>query len=359
MFATIPKSTLLAMQSSPRSVMPSRTTLSCLSCVRLTVPPENPFEIQLRATDLDLHLVRSFTLPEPAVGGSVLVPYREFSRLRPVGAAVHLFVRGDHAVFADTTGGPSYALENQPGESFPTDPPRPGDGATTVLGKDFFEALHSCLPFVSEDETRYVLCGVFATPADTVATCGRRLITIAARGPSVPIIIPTKACKALHTLFGTGATVHISPAGDYATFTAPGLSLHSRLILGNFPNYHQVIPSREQAAQTLTFSLPENVHDFLAKLNPITDRKAVRISRASRYAVRLHHPAGTLATPAAISGDFAEFGADPAFFASCLKAAGPTLHLIDPFSPVTFRSPTATAVCMPMRICAPEVIAAT
>lgn len=142
MFATIPKPILLAMQASPRSVMPSRTTLSCLSCVRLTVPPENPFEIQLRATDLDLHLVRSFTLPEPAVAGSVLVPYREFSRLRPDGAAVHLFVRDDHAVFSDTAGGPSYALENQPAEQFPADPPNSPDGATTVLGKDFFEARH-------------------------------------------------------------------------------------------------------------------------------------------------------------------------------------------------------------------------
>ena len=154
MFATIPKPILLAMQASPRSVMPSRTTLSCLSCVRLTVPPENPFEIQLRATDLDLHLVRSFTLPEPAVAGSVLVPYREFSRLRPDGAAVHLFLRGDHAVFSDTAGGPSYALENQPAEQFPADPPNSPDGATTVLGKDFFEARHDLHPHRHQHDRR-------------------------------------------------------------------------------------------------------------------------------------------------------------------------------------------------------------
>lgn len=348
MFATIPLHILIAAQAAPRTFIAPGARLPILACVRLTVPDGHPHTLRLEATDLDQYLIREFTLPEPAVYGSIAIPYREFSRFLPTGPHAHLHLDGPHAVLTDPAGATA-RFEMQDLSQFP-DPPAIKPGPVRQLTTAFFHALRDCLPFVSTDQTRYVLNGVHTTPTQAVATDGRRLISIATAGTAVPVTWATHTCKSIIAAFPAGAS-YATTTDNWAVLTdsTAATTVIVRFIDGNYPNFRQVIPGHWN--ETVTFADPDKVHKFLARL-PVTGKgpSSVALQWRNANSVRLHHPKGELITPAAISGYFEPIAFNPAFFAAAIKAVGPTIRLIDPMSPGVLTSPTACAVLMPMRV---------
>lgn len=107
-------------------------------------------------------------------------------------------------------------------------------------------------PFISTEETRYYLNGVFFE-TDTsglelraVATDGHRLgsrkVTLpAATKPEGKFIVPREAVDALHKLIG-GAEVRVSFTDTHVEFTGNGVFIRSKLIDGTFPDWRRVVP---------------------------------------------------------------------------------------------------------------------
>lgn len=354
MFTVIPKHLLTVMQSAPRLVMPAKSTLRVLDCIRLTVDASDPFTLTLEATDLDRHLHKRFTLTEPAVPGTVLVPYREFARIKPTGSTPYLYLHQGKVLIADPSGGPSFSMDAWPSDDFPPQPVIPPDGPCCDFSA-VLPVLSAALPFASKDETRYVLNGVFVDTQAVVATDGRRLFRATVQGTPIPVILPTQSVRALIALFKSGpVSARFLPEGDAVSFTDGTTTLYTRTIHGNYPNYRQVIPDRAETTAILTLAKPEDVIEFLTAIPRSKRSNSVLISKASAHAIRLIHDSGSLTTPAAMDADFRESAFDPHFLADCIRSTGPTVHLIDPICPITFRSPTALSVLMPMRIAAPE-----
>jgi DNA polymerase-3 subunit beta len=105
---------------------------------------------------------------------------------------------------------------------------------------------------ISNDESRYVLNGVFLSFAESkltmVATDGRRLALVEhelefAKSNEVEAILPTKAVQELlRILGGEDAPLTISLAENQIAFDLGDIYLVSKLVEGKYPNYRQVIP---------------------------------------------------------------------------------------------------------------------
>jgi DNA polymerase-3 subunit beta len=353
MFATIPKDTLRAIQAAPKLIINAKSNLPVLACIKLTIPEGDPFTLRLEATDLDQYLRRDFKLPEPGVYGSALIPYRAFSRFLPTGDHVHLHLTHTEAVFTDPTGCTGRFELHRKLSDFPEPPKVATTGPYRELPVSFFTTLRECLPFVSTDETRYVLNGIHTTPTQAVATDGRRLLVKQVSGTPITVIWPTRCVKSIVAAFPTGANLTLDKSQNWAVLTTDDTTGIFRLIDGNYPNYRQIIPGEWN--ETLTFADPEKVEKFLSRIQP-ADSGAfiVTMEWHSPHAVLLHHKKGNLIAPAAISGWFDAIAFNPHFMASAIKAVGPTLRLIDPMSPGVFVGTGSAAVLMPMRIVTEE-----
>lgn len=107
---------------------------------------------------------------------------------------------------------------------------------------------------ISNDETRYVLNGVLISIKGNkmmfVATDGRRLAYSEKEfenkaGKDIDMIVPMKAIQELSKQLSWDGTVEVIPSQNQVIFNFGETFLVSRLIEGNFPNYEQVIPKKE------------------------------------------------------------------------------------------------------------------
>lgn len=105
---------------------------------------------------------------------------------------------------------------------------------------------------VSNDETRYVLNGVFmglkGDKITVVATDGRRLALMEhdmeiPKGAEAELILPTKAVNELERLLADKGDVKLSIGENQIVFELDGTTLASKLIEGTYPNFRQVIPT--------------------------------------------------------------------------------------------------------------------
>lgn len=118
------------------------------------------------------------------------------------------------------------------------------------------------LPAASTEETRYYLNGIcltqwsdpFAVSEDrdvtkdmpvAVATDGHRLMAV-----NVPsglgfdgAIVPRKACEIVAEI-GNPTEVHTYPSRTHMAFSWPGLTVTTKLIDGNFPDFQRVVPTQ-------------------------------------------------------------------------------------------------------------------
>jgi len=132
-------------------------------------------------------------------------------------------------------------------------PPAEAIETTTEITMPFWELakwLGKLAPYMSQDDTRYMLCGVYFTSEEDqllmVACDGHRLLKVT---PGVPVgelsaIVPAAAIKALNGLDAENVKLRFS-ANRVEVWSAEW-TLTSQLIDANYPNWKQVVPdSRE------------------------------------------------------------------------------------------------------------------
>ncbi len=240
-----------------QNVVSTRTTLPILSNVLVQAASGN---LSLTTTDLDVG-VRCKVEADVSKPGSTTLPARKlFSILKEV-VATEIEVDVDERNAASIRCGTSfYKIMGLPEEEFPRFPEAGAGKALKLEQSVLRDMLRKTGYAVSNDETRYVLNGVFmgikADKLTVVATDGRRLALIehdieVPKGGEAELILPTKAVGELERLLGDKGDVKLSIGENQILFDLDGTTLASKLIEGTYPNFRQVIPTETKERITL------------------------------------------------------------------------------------------------------------
>jgi len=229
-------------------IVDPRTSLPILSQVLLAT--EGP---ALRLTATDTETTVRVTVPGEALAeGRVTLPAQKFVELVRELAPLPVTVEADTpARITISCGSARYRLAGGPAEDFP-EPDLPADGAQVAPSAETLKAMLAQTSFaISADSSRYALTGLLVELAETtltmVATDGHRLALarcpVPPASPATAGIVPRKAVQQLGRLLRSGESANLTLAERAFAFTMPGMTLSTRLIDGQFPNYRAVIPS--------------------------------------------------------------------------------------------------------------------
>jgi len=232
-----------------QNVVSTRTTLPILSNVLLQASKNG---LTLTTTDLDVG-VRCRVEAEVSKEGSTSLPARKlFSILREVPAAEIEVEVDDRNAASIRCGSSFYKIMGLPEEEFPRFPEFGAGKALKIEQSVLRDMLRKTAYAVSNDETRYVLNGVFmglkGDKLTVVATDGRRLALIEhdieiPKGSEAELILPTKAVSELERLLADKGDVKLSIGENQILFELDSTTLASKLIEGTYPNFRQVIPT--------------------------------------------------------------------------------------------------------------------
>lgn len=213
--------------------------------------------LTMKATDAEISMtVRAEAAVEEA--GCAAIPARlllQYAKALPEGD-VELSASEDEGTATLTSGKSSIDLRCYSPKDFPALPafPDAADESFEVGAAALAGAIGKVLPFVSKDEKRPVLTGVLVAFADgsvrMVATDSYRMgmaeqrLDGAHEGAGTAIL-PGRALKEavrLAGLAGERERIGIALTENGAMFRARGLTLTTRLIEGNFPEYGRLLP---------------------------------------------------------------------------------------------------------------------
>lgn len=147
----------------------------------------------------------------------------------------------------------SYSINAYPTADFPKLPEFPtGKGSYfTVPADALAAAIEKVLPFTSSDHLRPVLTGVLVTFEDgelTMAATDSYRLGVASKelkgAPDTKVseIIPARGLKEVARLASMTEQIHISINDKQAMFAAQGVTIATRLIDGNYPEYQRLMP---------------------------------------------------------------------------------------------------------------------
>lgn len=324
----------------------SRSSIQVLSGVLVEARED---EIMMSATDMEI------SLRAPLTGvierqGSLVVPARiltDIARSLPVGEVTLEQRPGETQVEIDA-GESRFALHSLPAVDFPQLPSLAGEGFT-VSKAAFIETVDRVAPSASRDETRPVLTGVLIHFAKTsvrmVATDSYRLSVKEAPvesslGEKLQAIVPARTLLELSRIAASvgDETITVLLTENQILFHVGGVSLISRLIDGQFPNYKQLIP------ETFDYEVAVD-HDelleavrrvgLLAQKNaPLRLRFAdntLTVSAEAQDVGKAHE-----SMPVQYSGDDLEIGFNPEFLeagVAAVKESPVYLRFISPLRP--------------------------
>jgi DNA polymerase-3 subunit beta len=184
-------------------------------------------------------------------------------------------------------------------QDFPLIPTAGADHTVQIDPELLREMVNQVAFAAATDESRPILTGVLATFEDQTLTMAAadgfrlsvRTEAIGSRADGkLEVIIPARALNELSRVLGDETDpVQVTVTANQVVFHMATVELVSRLIEGNFPDYHQIIPSR---------------YDIRAKMPTQELLKAVRIAalfaRDAANVVRLDLTPGPELTPGRI-----------------------------------------------------------
>lgn len=324
----------------------SRSSIQVLSGVLVDAREDGA---TLSATDMEISIKTPLAarVEQP---GSLVVPARiaaEIARSLPAGDVV-IEQRSGETQVEIRAGESLFDLHSLPAVDFPQLPALTGE-SFSVAKASFIETVDRVAAAASKDETRPVLTGVLIhftkNSVRMVATDSYRLsvkespVDSSVTG-SLQAIVPARTLIELSRIAGavTDETISIVPTENQMSFQVGGVSLVSRLIDGQFPNYRQLIPeSFDYEVAVDRDELLEAIRrvGLLAQKNaPLRLRFAdnsLTVSAESQDVGKAHE-----SMPVQYSGDELEIGFNPEFLeagVASVKESPVYLRFISPLRP--------------------------
>jgi len=247
-FATT-KSELMEIIQTVIGTVPAKSAVPALSGLLLEAGGE---ELSVTASDLEIS-VRTSVSCDVQEEGTACVPARRLAEIvrELPSERVLLSSEGERALIECGRG--KYRLVGLDPDDFPKTPEVSPHRTLTLDAELLRGMVRKCIYAVSTDETRPMLNGVLFELEDgcfgLVATDGHRLAYVRRELQGVKksardVIVPPKALNQLVKL-ATSGPVEVSLASNYALFRAGNTAICSRLLEGPFPDYKQVIPSKQ------------------------------------------------------------------------------------------------------------------
>ena len=245
------------------NIVGSRSTMLILNNVLLEA---NEDHITLTTTNLDLG-IQCQIKADVSEQGNTTLPVRKLAMIvRELPKdEVHVEVN-DENLAQINSGGSDFKIMGMAADEFPPLPTFENRNVFELSQTDFVSMLKSVSYAQSSDENRYILNGVYLKFEDEkltfVATDGRRLALTAVDMVTGDendgsLILPAKTVAELERLMGKGEKVKIAFDNRQAAFEinlddagdsglVDHLYLVSKIVEGNYPNYHQVIPKETE-----------------------------------------------------------------------------------------------------------------
>lgn len=241
------KSDIMKNIQNVQNVISSKNSLPILSNVLIEAEQNI---VKLTSTDLDIGISSSFT-SEIEETGALTVPAKRFNDI--------IRELPDEEILVNTMKNNSMSIKcgkcffkilGLPKEDFPKLPEFKND-PHVILKQGVLKKMLSMTHFaMSHDETRYILNGALflftSTQFNIVTTDGKRLSfvkkDIGTQLPDKSIIVPSKTIYELNRVLKDEGEVKITFSENQAKFELENITIISRLIEGEFPDYNQVIP---------------------------------------------------------------------------------------------------------------------
>lgn len=242
---TITRKALLTLLDRVNGVIEKKNTIPILSNVLLDVRGSG---LTVTGTDLDVTLQAGYSDSDWSVlqEGSVCVrsaQIRDIVRSLPE-AAIRL--RRQEEKLHLVSGRARFALHCQDAENYPATTAATRE-IGSVDGRVLAEALGQVAIATTKDVSRYNLDGVKieSTQEAThlIATDGHRLCHVTINGIApLDVVLPQKAVRALLGLAKDASDVQILSDKNQMAFQAGEVTLTTRLLSGQFPNWQLVLP---------------------------------------------------------------------------------------------------------------------
>lgn len=244
----IQKDVLLAGIQTVHNVITSKSALPILSNILIEAQQSN---LRLTATDLDIGI--SCVLPVSIQeAGVITVPAKRLGDIikELPGDEVSVNTKKNNLVIIETDLC-QFKIMGLTGEEFPK-LPEFKDKEVIKLDQALLKQMLSLTSFaVSFDETRYILNGIlFKIEKNNlilVATDGKRLAVVERKlskevDKNIHIIVPIKTIHELNRNLKDDGEASLVLGNNQVLFDLGSVSVISRLIEGEFPDYRQVIP---------------------------------------------------------------------------------------------------------------------
>lgn len=344
---TTKREELVAKLSIVSRAVSTRAATQALSGVLLTA---SAGKVTLTATDLDMGLETTLDA-EIASEGSVLLPGRLLAEVARSLAdpVVEIELRESQHDVEIRSGSSSFHLRVLPAEDFPKLPAPGEESGLRIPAKELGASIDLVARAASRDDMRPVLTGVFVAAAGSemtmVATDSYRLAVKRTEleselGGEIDANIPARALRELGRILSSEgvdeATVFLLTS--QAVFQAGAITLTTRLIDGQFPNFRQLLPESYEHDVRLPRS------DFLEvtrRVSQLAQRNApLRLSFApGELTIAAETPDvgdATETMPAAFEGEPLEIGFNPEFLKEGIESVEGEevlLRLISPLRP--------------------------
>ena len=314
-------------------------------------------------SDLDLTLSVTTDVAGEADGAAV-APARlltDVVRAVPAGS-VEFSVTDDGE--ASIVAGPSeFSIRLIPEEDYPQlafKDERTQDGASVAFspavsfdGLEFREALSQVVKSASSDDSRPILTGVLMTAESEgqlrlVSTDSYRLSVRDLEGSSIlgeheRVLVPSRALGELQRLIADSDEVTLKLAEHYAQFVVGAVQLTTRLIPGDFPNYHGLIPTNHPNCLTAN---REQLLEVVRRVRLLAqDSTPVRLVMSSENleVIAITHDVGKAneSMDAQYEGEDLTVAFNPGYLVDGIEASTGdevTLHTADPVKPALLRS---------------------
>ena len=256
----LPAALVTALVAGFRPLKLARARLDVLRCLSFGVTPGS---LTVTGSDLDQHLTYTGPLPTD-VTARFLVPADLLAEVaKQADEGIELTRDGDKLSLICSIGGARVVrpIDLLNPEDFPPVPLFPA-GQVTPPG--FIRSLLEALPSASEDAARYILNGVFVSSTHVAATDGLQLYASNSLSLTLPtggLILPaTDAWKVFSPDEAAELTVRLNgKEPTHAAIRQGSWQWATKLVIGNYPNWAQVVPKANEAATKITFSAEDAV----------------------------------------------------------------------------------------------------
>jgi DNA polymerase III subunit beta len=365
---SISSADLLTQLQTVSRVASTRSAVQALSGVMISVAEGSP--TQLLATDMEVGL-RVPLEAEVQRPGVAVLPARlllDVARSLPA-ERLTMELRAAEQDVELICGATTFHLRTLRAEDFPTLPAPAPDTRVELPAEAFVQTIGRVARSASRDETRPVLTGILISASGQelrmVATDSYRLSVkqtalAAPLAGSLEANVPARALQELGRIAQQTPTetLAVSVGQNQVIFELGDVTLSSRLIDGQFPNYRQLLP--ESVDHELRLSSAE-VTDVVRRISLLAQKNAP---------LRLSFSEGTLAVsaqtpdvgeasesiPVPFHGEPFEIGFNPEFLRDGLESVETeelVLKLISPLRPGLIESPDSgdfVYLIMPIRL---------